>query len=138
MKMPARIERSMLAPCGMNCMVCYKHCASPKPCAGCRANSVGKPAHCQNCRILECAATKSVTFCAECSAFPCKLLRGLERSYRRCHISLIANGVAARDEAAAFLEAERLRWTCPECGGVVSLHDGICGECAAPHRPKPA
>ena len=26
MKMPEKIEAIMFAPCGMNCLVCYKHC----------------------------------------------------------------------------------------------------------------
>ena len=29
-KMPAVIENAMLAPCGMNCKICYKHCFSKK------------------------------------------------------------------------------------------------------------
>lgn len=35
MKMPEKIESAMFAPCGMDCMVCYKHCYHKKPCAGC-------------------------------------------------------------------------------------------------------
>ena len=36
MKMPTEnINKGMFAPCGMNCMVCYKHCYHKKPCAGC-------------------------------------------------------------------------------------------------------
>lgn len=36
MKMPTeKIDTVMFAPCGMNCLVCYKHCYHKKPCAGC-------------------------------------------------------------------------------------------------------
>lgn len=34
MKMPEKIESAMFAPCGMDCMVCYKHCYHKKSCAG--------------------------------------------------------------------------------------------------------
>lgn len=35
MKMPEEsIRPDMFAPCGMNCMVCYRHCYHKKPCAG--------------------------------------------------------------------------------------------------------
>lgn len=30
MKMPDKIDEIMFAPCGMNCMVCYKHCYTKK------------------------------------------------------------------------------------------------------------
>ncbi len=28
-----------------------------------------------------------------------------------------------------FLEREKDRWTCSHCGGVISMHDGICCGC---------
>ena len=31
MKMPDTIDADMFAPCGMNCMVCYKHCYHKSP-----------------------------------------------------------------------------------------------------------
>ena len=44
MKMPKEsIDTIMFAPCGMNCMVCYKHCYHKKPCAGCLNGDTGKP-----------------------------------------------------------------------------------------------
>lgn len=38
MKMPDKIDDNMLAPCGMNCAVCYKHVGMGRRdqiCAGC-------------------------------------------------------------------------------------------------------
>lgn len=35
MKMPEeKIDPMLFAPCGMNCLVCYKHCYHKKPCGG--------------------------------------------------------------------------------------------------------
>ena len=36
MKMPKKITTVMFAPCGINCMVCYKHCSKKtrQPCGG--------------------------------------------------------------------------------------------------------
>jgi rubrerythrin len=28
-----------------------------------------------------------------------------------------------------FLEKEEKKWRCPECGGVISCHNGICYTC---------
>lgn len=33
---------------------------------------------------------------------------------------------------AAFRAAQVARWTCPHCGGAISLHDGVCSDCGAP------
>ena len=30
---------------------------------------------------------------------------------------------------AAFLKMEEEKWKCPECGGVISCHNGICYSC---------
>ncbi len=47
MKMPKdNIDTVMFAPCGMNCLVCYKHCRHKNSCAGCFNSDVGKPEHC--------------------------------------------------------------------------------------------
>lgn len=136
MKMPETIDRAMLAPCGMNCMVCYKHCSHKKPCAGCRQDYTAKPAHCRACKLKECTEAKGVEYCHACADFPCKPLKSLDRSYRtRYGASLVENGTQMRLEGElAFLAAQRARYTCP-CGGVISLHDGVCSECGIKVEP---
>ncbi|MEI3261756.1 MAG: hypothetical protein V8S11_07655 [Flavonifractor plautii] len=47
-------------------------------------------------------------------------------------ISLAETGRrAAAGEAEALLAGQRRRWLCT-CGGVISLHDGVCSECGRP------
>ena len=59
MKMPEEsIRPDMFAPCGMNCMVCYRHCYHKKPCAGCLEGDRGKPEHCRACKIKDCIKEK--------------------------------------------------------------------------------
>lgn len=55
MKMPMEgIRSEMFAPCGMNCMVCYKHCYHKKPCVGCIPGDEGKPKHCRKqCHLVK-------------------------------------------------------------------------------------
>ena len=45
MKMIDKIPETLLAPCGMNCLVCYVHLKEKKPCLGCRGQDEGKPEH---------------------------------------------------------------------------------------------
>ena len=132
MKMPAGpIPPAMFAPCGMNCMVCCRHCAHRRPCAGCLGGDAGKPAHCRACAIKDCAASKDLSHCYLCEAYPCPRVKRLEKSYNtRYGASLVEHGRSVREGGlAAFLERQKARFTCPACGGVVSLHDGACSEC---------
>ena len=68
----------LIAPCGMDCMVCYRHCACKKPCEGCRSSGQNKPGHCRKCEIKNCAAEKGLVYCAECPGYPCRKLENLE------------------------------------------------------------
>ena len=136
MHMPDAIPENMFAPCGMNCMVCYKHCTvckSVRPCAGCLSGDEGKPRHCRACAIRDCCREKGLRYCLECTAVPCRRLNRLEKSYRtRYDASLLSNSRAVLTRGlAVFLENERQKYTCSVCGGIVSLHDGVCGTCGA-------
>lgn len=131
MKMPEKIDPVMFALCGMNCMVCYKHCYHKKPCGGCRNSDKGKPEHCRKCRIKDCIREKGLVYCFECPEHPCRLIKNLERSYnRRYQTSLVGNsGFASRHGLEMFMEREKEKYTCPKCGGVISIHDRECSEC---------
>lgn len=84
MKMPTeKMDTAMFAPCGMNCLVCYKHCYHKKPCAGCLNSDMGKPEHCRKCKIKDCIKGKGLSYCFECPDYPCKLIKNLEKSYNK-------------------------------------------------------
>jgi hypothetical protein len=123
-------EMSSLAICGMICSVCYRHLNKNNPCPGCASDEPGKPAHCRDCSISLCAGEKGLAFCFLCGEFPCRRVKNLDRSYvRRYHVSLVAFGVRAKGIGAEnFLAEELPKWTC-NCGGIISLHDGVCSEC---------
>ena len=134
MKMPDIISSEMLAPCGINCCVCSRHTTIKKrsvPCEGCLAGDSGKTERCRNCSIKSCAESKGFERCFECTDFPCRQIKNIDKSYRkRYSISLVENGRAAEKTGIGlFLEQERIKWTCPDCGGAFSLHDGFCSEC---------
>ena len=102
MKMQEKIEPVMFAPCGMNCLVCYKHCYHKKPCAGCLKSDQGKPEHCRKCRIKDCVAQRQITYCFECPEYPCKQIKRLEKSYNtRYHTSLMENSKMVKEQGIA-------------------------------------
>lgn len=141
MKMPeAGIAPAMFAPCGMNCMACYKHCYHKAPCPGCLMGGSGKPEHCRKCGIKDCAREKGLSYCFMCQDHPCKQIKNLDRSYRKRYgASLVENSrFVASHGLEAFLARQKAAFTCPACGGIVSIHDGACSECqrrVQPERP---
>ena len=121
----------MFAPCGMNCMVCYKHCYHKKPCAGCLNSDTGKPEHCRKCKIKDCIKGKELTYCFECADYPCKQIKSLEKSYNtRYGTSLMKNNQTVKGAGLVeFMKQQNEEYTCPVCGGIISIHDAECSEC---------
>jgi hypothetical protein len=131
MKMPDAIPVTLIAPCGMNCAVCYVYLRKKKPCLGCRGHDEAKPDHCRQCKIKDCAQSRGADFCFNCPTFPCAVIKRLDKSYRqRYQVSLIENTLRLETIGARqFMIEEREKWTCMACGGAISLHDRVCSEC---------
>lgn len=134
MKMPQSPNAKLFAPCGMNCLVCYKYCHHKRPCAGCLNGDEGKPEHCRKCAMKDCVRERGLSYCFQCPEYPCRRLRYLEKSYRtRYGASLSENSSRVKELGiTAFMTSQQQRYTCPECGGVISLHDRACSECGRP------
>lgn len=105
--MPDRPDPVLFAPCGVNCLVCYAHVRSKKPCQGCLCGDEGKSDRCKRCAI-----------------------KRLDKSYRiRYGTSLVENSrLAASRGLEAFMESEQMKWRC-SCGGAVCVYGGACPEC---------
>jgi hypothetical protein len=132
------MEETLIAPCGMNCAVCAGYQAMKNDlkkkgfnktyCAGCLPRG-------KNCAFMkkQCARLGNglVRFCYECPDFPCRRLTTLDKRYReRYHMSMIENlNYIKNQEINAFLEREAARWRCPDCGGVICCHHGLCLNC---------
>lgn len=125
-------KAQMLAPCGINCTVCYRHLGK-NPCAGCSSYDSAKPETCRKCAIKACAAEKGISHCGVCDSFPCKPMKMLDKSYhKRYAVSLIENCLTVKEYGVEdFMTAQRSTYTCPACGGLISLHDGDCSNCEA-------
>lgn len=122
---------TMLAPCGMNCTVCYAHLRKKRTCPGCRGPEESQPTYCRRCQIRACALNRGSDFCFDCQSFPCALIKRMDKRYReRYQVSLIENAIRIKTVGAKqFLVGEKEKWTCSHCGGVICLHDRACSEC---------
>ena len=124
----------LIAPCGMNCGICIGHLREKNACGGCfKMDDENKPKNCRSCTIANCAnlAQTESGFCYECEKYPCARLKQLDKRYRRNYgMSMIENLDFIQNFGITdFLRNEQERWTCRECGAVVSVHRNFCLNC---------
>jgi hypothetical protein len=126
-------DYKLIAPCGMNCGICLGYLREKNHCSGCRDDSKVYPQYCVSCIIKNCALLHETEsgFCYECGKFPCRRLKQLDKRYRtRYRMSMLENLEFIRVKGvAAFIEKERIRWTCPGCGATICVHRSYCLNC---------
>ena len=132
------MKEELIAPCGMNCSLCVsyqfaeqnlnKHGFNRKGCPGC--NPRGK--HCthmsDSCKLV---GEGRLRFCHECETYPCKRLKALDKRYReKYHMSMIENLESIKTQGMdQFLKEQEEKWRCPDCGGTICCHNGLCLHC---------
>lgn len=127
------MTHELLAPCGMNCALCYVHLREKKACEGCYGDPQKMPKHCMNCAIRGCEHRQggASAFCFECDQFPCKRLKGFDKRYQKSYqISLIENlQDIQKGGVEGFLRVQEQAYTCPVCGGIVCVQYDACLAC---------
>ena len=126
-------DRLLIAPCGMNCGICLAYLRDNNRCNACWGDNKNKPNSCVKCIIKNCELLKETEskFCYECKKYPCTRLKNLDKRYRtKYRMSMLENletiKTAGLDE---FMALEQKRWLCPECGGSICVHRGVCLKC---------
>jgi len=131
--LPESLSADLIAPCGMNCALCSGHMREKNRCVGCNGDDASKPNYCLSCRIKTCDEIASGTrrYCYGCDRFPCQRLRQLDKRYRTKYgMSMLENLLRIEEIGAeAFVDEERAKWTCPECGALLCVHRPECGQC---------
>jgi hypothetical protein len=124
---------SLIAPCGMNCGICLAYLREKNKCPGCRGAGLNKPVTRSQCKIKNCSTfIKDMSlFCFECEKLPCDRLKHLDKRYRtKYQMSMIENLEQIKKVGIKkFVAAEKTRWVCSECGGIVCVHKGCCVRC---------
>ena len=132
------MKENLIAPCGMNCRLCIAYQFNEmdlnrkgfhkKYCPGC----ILRGEHCvhmaDKCDLL---GKGKLRFCFECSAYPCKRLKNLDKRYRtKYHMSMIENLNDIQENGIeTFLKEEAVKWACPKCDEVICCHNGLCLNC---------
>jgi len=132
------MREELIAPCGMDCVVCSSYLALKNDV---RTKGV-RMAYCKGCRPRDkkCACLKKkcelllknkVRFCYECEEFPCENLEHIDKRYQTFfRMSLIDNlKLIKKHGLTKFLDSQKKKWQCPNCGEVICCHNGICFSC---------
>lgn len=122
----------------MNCAICSAYLAFKNDikskgigmpyCTGCRPRN-------KNCAFLkkkcELLTGDKIRYCYECDDFPCERLLHIDKRYKeRYRMSMIDNLEFIKTFGIdIFLKNQDEIWKCPDCGGVICCHNGICFNC---------
>jgi hypothetical protein len=133
LKSTVTFDRSLIAPCGMNCGTCIAYLREKNRCPGCRIYSANKAISIQRCIIPKCIHLENThsKFCYDCVKYPCKRLNQLDKRYRtKYNTSFFENLTMIKEKGIdSFLVFEKKRRTCPDCGSVLSVHRNSCLIC---------
>jgi len=127
---PESIDVNMLAPCGLNCKLCYRHLGK-NPCPGCRARTDEPDDYQSKCVMRACTRERALFCCADCADRPCKRVKAFGKRYREGYgVDLSADALRLRETSAETLLREQISsHICAACGHLINLHDGICSGC---------
>lgn len=130
---PINIDKTLIAPCGMNCGICRAYLREKNKCPGCNSPDLNKPKYCIVCRIKNCEELKKTTanYCFSCKGFPCARLKQLDRRYRTKYgMSMIDNLKRIKETGIEnFMVIENEKWTCEKCGDIICVHTWKCTKC---------
>lgn len=129
------MKAALIAPCGMNCRLCYGYIRPRNKCLGCNAPNGSKAKSCVNCRIAVCEKRNQNGWltCADCDTY-CQRLKDLDKRYRsKYHMSMIKNLIILRDHGIDFfLDQQERKFRCPSCGETICVHRTECPSCKKP------
>lgn len=130
--------KELIAPCGINCGVCYAFLRTKNKCDGCLVDSDRKIGHCSKCGIKNCAEHDDLefTYCFECPKYPCKRMKNMEKRYTGTyHLSLFGNLQDIKIRGLdPFIASESKKWCCTDCGGILCVHKSACPVCGKEYR----
>lgn len=97
-------------------------------CHGCKTET--NAVYCKTCDIKQCAENKQIDFCFQCAEYPCTRLVEFRNDEFPHHSVIFRNlEIIQKKGAKKWLEEQKLRWSCPECGTKFAWYDETCKKC---------
>lgn len=138
MTKPSPAKEALIAPCGMNCAICSNYLAyvnglNKSQCSGCRPGNKKCTYLFEKCTGINhtLEGNTNAKFCYECNQYPCKETERMDQRYRNNYgISVKDNLERIKNNGVTDFVAEQYdEHHCPECGGMVSVHNRKCFKC---------
>jgi len=134
---PTTVPTDLIAPCGMNCCLCWGYIRDKNSCPGCLRNSPDpgqKAKYRSSCKIRNCEilAKSEMKYCSDrCNHFPCARLKQLDKRYRTKYgMSMIDNLKMIKNHGIRhFIRDQKDQWTCQKCGQLLCVHKPTCPSC---------
>lgn len=122
-------QTNLIAPCGMNCGICYAFLRDKNKCPGCRKYNAEEPITIAGCKIRNCEELK-FEYCNQCQHFPCDKIKHMDKRYRtKYDMSIIENLENIKSFGIKkFIQNEKIKWAC-SCGGTICVHKKKCLIC---------
>ena len=138
MHAPFSDPENLVAICGVFCGGCPVYRIR---CYGCRSTDRGpiqERTSKWNCKKRDCALEKGLQHCGECAKLSCTLRKPLEKRYiQNYQIDLAENCRQIKLLGAeGWIESQRKKYTCPNCGQSFSPYDLWCVKCTTPEGSK--
>jgi hypothetical protein len=142
-KNSGKIPVDLIAPCGMNCSLCWGFIREKNSCPGClriEKQETQKSKHRTTCIIRDCehlAESKSRYCSTGCEKFPCARLKQLDKRYRAKYGMSMLENLRFIEESGIrnFVQSEKKKWMCPECGEKLCVHKPDCLFCSYTWNP---
>ena len=97
-------------------------------CFGCKTNQ--NSIYCIDCDIKLCAKSKNIEFCHECDEFPCSRISDFRNDKYPHHSVVLKNLKIIKEKGLnSWLNEQKKRWKCPQCGTRFTWYNEICNEC---------
>ena len=143
------MSHKLLGVCGLYCGACNHYRASfpegdhlfqkllqkdktvaEPTCQGCRSDKLYP--HCSECQIRECAESKGINHCGDCTEIPCEMLRNFQFDGRAHHLDIMDNLAELKEQGCEkWLKKQELKWKC-QCGASYSWYETECHFCGSP------
>jgi len=79
---------------------------------------------------MKCARERNIEFCCECSDYPCEVLVAFNNDNYAHHSTALPNLNRILEKGLeVWLEEQRARWSCENCGNIFTWYDKKCGSC---------
>ncbi len=129
-----------IAPCGLICDLCSGFQREKNRCDRCNGTG-NKPQYCIDCKIKTCSEKKrnDKQLCNKCTRFPCTLIKKLDKRYTTRYGESNIQNLLLIDQIGkkSFIEQEKKRWVCTECGKFLCVHKERCLHCGSVNKLYP-